>query len=290
MFKKSRPPEAIQSAHPNGHFYSPVVDPGSLEPQAETIWQTEPEVLGIDFNNASHLQILQQDFPAYIEAYDYPERLPEGADSNRFYTQNPQFSWLDARALFVLLQKWRPGRLIEVGSGFSSLLIADVSNRFLEKPLDFTCIEPYPRDFLKNNPPGISRLLEQQVQEVPLSVFSELEPGDILFIDSSHVCKTGSDVNFLYFEVLPRLKAGVHIHIHDIFLPFEYPREWVLDENRSWNEQYLVRALLLYSSAFQLSFGCNYAFWKYPDEVIKALNLPGGAGFGGGSFWITRMP
>ncbi len=289
MFKKSRPPEAIQSAHPNGHFYSPVVDPGSLEPQADSIWRTDPQVLGIDFNDASHLQILQEDFPAYIGAYDYPERLAESADLNRFYTQNSQFSWLDARALFVLLQKWRPRRVIEVGSGFSSLLIADVSTRLLEQPLDFTCIEPYPREFLKSNPPGINRLLEQRVQEVPLSVFSDLQPGDILFIDSSHVAKTGSDVNYLYFEVLPRLKSGVHIHIHDIFLPLEYPREWVLHENRSWNEQYLVQALMLYSSGFQLSFGCNYAFWKYPREVIKALNLPGGAGFGGGSFWITRM-
>ncbi len=289
MFKKSRPPKVIQSAHPNGHFYSPVVDPASLESSTDAIWRTDPDILGIDFNDASHLQILQHDFPAYIGAWDYPERLQESAELNRFYTQNSQFSWLDARALFVLLQKWQPGRVIEVGCGFSSLLIADVSTRLLAKPLEFTCIEPYPREFLKNGQQGINHLLEERVQDLPLAVFSELAAGDILFIDSSHVTKTGSDVNYLFFEVLPRLATGVHIHIHDIFLPLEYPREWVLDENRSWNEQYLVRALMMYSDSFQLSFGCNYAFWKYPAAVIKALNLPGGAGFGGGSFWITRV-
>ena len=288
MSKKPTSRDAIETAYPNGHFYSPVVDPGSLEPRVESFWRTDPEILGIDFNDESHLQILQEDFPAYIEAYDYPESLEENAQLSRFYTQNSQFSWLDARALFVLLQKWQPRRVIEVGSGFSSLLIADVSVRILDKPFDFTCIEPYPREFLKNSPPGVSRLLEQKVQEVPSAVFSDLEAGDILFIDSSHVSKTGSDVNYLYFEVLPRLKPGVHVHIHDIFLPLEYPREWVLQENRSWNEQYLLQALLMYSTGFRLTFGCNYAFWKFPGEVIKALTLPGGTGFGGGSFWITR--
>ena len=291
MFKKSRPPEPILSAHPNGHFYSPVVDPGSLAAHAETIWCADPEVLGIEFNDASHLQILQVDFPAYIGAYDYPERLEESEDLDSFYTQNSQFGWLDARALFVLLQKWRPTRVIEVGSGFSSFLIADVSTRLLPEPFEFTCIEPYPRPFLKNGPRGVNCLLEQKVENVPLSVFDELEAGDILFIDSSHVSKTGSDVNHLYFEIPPRLRAGVHIHIHihDIYLPLEYPREWVLDENRSWNEQYLVRALMMHSGGFRVSFGCNYAFWKYPEEVTKALNLSSGAGFCGGSFWITRM-
>ena len=289
MFKKSRPPEPILSAHPNGHFYSPVVDPGSLAAHVETIWCADPEVLGIEFNDASHLQILQVDFPAYIGSYDYPESLEESEDLDSFYTQNSQFGWLDARTLFVLLQKWQPARVIEVGSGFSSLLIADVSTRLLPEPFEFTCIEPYPRPFLKNSPRGVNHLLQQKVENVPLSVFDELEAGDILFIDSSHVSKTGSDVNYLYFEVLPRLRAGVHIHIHDIFLPLEYPREWVLDENRSWNEQYMVRALMMYSGGFRVSFGCNYAFWKYPEEVIKALNLSSGAGFGGGSFWITRM-
>jgi len=123
--------------------------------------------------------------------------------------------------------------MIEVGSGFSSLLIADVNTRFLNNSCKFQCIEPYPREFLVGGVAGVSELIVQKVQDIPPGYFETLDEGDILFIDSSHVCKTGSDVNFLYFEILPRLKPGVLIHIHDIFLPLEYPQEWVIDENRS---------------------------------------------------------
>ncbi|MBU6199666.1 MAG: hypothetical protein KGP08_08415, partial [Xanthomonadaceae bacterium] len=137
--------------------------------------------------------------------------------------------------------------------------------------------------------PGVSRLLEEKVQNVALAEFAALQAGDILFIDSSHVAKTGSDVNYLYFEVLPRLASGVRVHIHDIFLPHDYPREWVLGENRSWNEQYLLRALLMHSSAFRVVFGCSYAFWRFPDLVQAALAHPRGHAFAGGSIWIERI-
>jgi hypothetical protein len=178
--------------------------------------------------------------------------------------------------------------MIEVGSGFSTLLAADVNRRFLDSSMEITCIEPFPRPFLRNGVPGVTRLLEAKVQDIPLHEFAALEAGDILFIDSSHVAKTGSDVNFLYFEVLPRLAHGVRVHIHDIFLPHDYLRSWVVDENRSWNEQYLLRALLMYSRAFRVVFGCSYAFWRFPELVRTALAHPLGHAFAGGSFWIER--
>lgn len=95
-------------------------------------------------------------------------------------------------------------------------------------------------------------------------------------------------MNHLFFEVLPRLNQGVVIHIHDIFLPHEYLRDWVLEGGRSWNEQYVLRALLMYSTAFRVLFGCNYAFLRFPDLVRSALRHPKGAAYGGGSFWIER--
>ncbi len=280
----------IRAAHPNGHFYSPVVDPAELLPRARSIWSLgASSVLGIDFNCKAHKIVLNSWFPRHISKYDYPEVLVENqAEGEHFYTQNSQFSWLDSRVLFVFLNEIRPARMIEVGSGYSSLLTADVNNIFLNNSCEFQCIEPYPKDFLVNGVAGISELITQQVQDVPLSNFEILEKGDILFIDSSHVCKTGSDVNFLYFEVLPRLKSGVLVHVHDIFLPLEYPREWVLEENRSWNEQYLLRALLMYSDSFQVFFGSNFAFYEFPELVIRALNLSSKAGFGGGSFWFIK--
>lgn len=179
--------------------------------------------------------------------------------------------------------------MIEVGSGFSTLLAGDVNSRFLNNSVEIKCIEPYPRSFLRKGIPGVSRVIEEKVQNVPLSEFSELRAGDILFIDSSHVAKTGSDVNFVYFEVLPRLAAGVRIHLHDIFLPHDYPKTWVLEENRSWNEQYLLRALLMYSTAFRVVFSCSYAHWRFPDLVREALAHPNRRAFGGGSFWIERI-
>ncbi len=278
---------SIQTAHPNGHFYSPVVDPAELN--AGRVWPHEPKILGIDFDDASHERILRETLPRFMADYDYPERLEETPQLCDFYTQNSQFSWLDAHAFFVLLREWKPRRSIEVGSGFSTLLAADVNRRFLGLSTEITCIEPYPRAFLRNGISGVTALIEKKVQDVPMTEFVALEAGDILFIDSSHVAKTGSDVNFLYFEVLPRLAPGVRVHIHDIFLTCDYPREWVLGENRSWNEQYLLRALLMHSNAFHVVFGCSYAYWRFPELVRAALAHPKGHAFAGASFWIERI-
>lgn len=273
---------------PPGHFYSPIVDTEALAEERARIWPADPQVAGIEFDDASHRHVLQDVLPRQLPAYDYPETLPDSDTLTSFYTRNSQFSWLDARALFALLREWRPRRIVEVGSGYSSLLMADVNRRFLGGDCEISCIEPYPRPFLQAGVPGIARLLVQRVQDVPLQEFSRLEAGDVLFIDSSHVAKTGSDVNHLYFEVLPRLAPGVRIHVHDIFLPHDYPQDWAVTDNRSWNEQYLLRALLMYSQAFRVVFGCSYAFHRFPEEVRAALALPSAAAFGGGSFWMEK--
>ena len=156
------------------------------------------------------------------------------------------------------------------------------------RPVDITCVEPHPRPFLARGVPGVTRLLRTRVQEVPLQLFETLAPGDVLFIDSSHVAKTGSDVNTLLFDVLPRLTPGVRIHVHDIFLPHDYPKPWALEDNRSWNEQYVVRALLMFSSGFRVIFGSSYGFWRFPAEVRAALAHPRGVACGGSSLWVER--
>ena len=274
-------------AHPQGHFYSPIVDTDEAARDASRIWPVTPEVLGIDFNDTAHERILKTDFPKYISDYDYPESGPADRDLDHFYTANSQFSWLDSRLLFVLLRSWRPARMIEVGSGYSTLLMTDINRRFLDSSMQITCVEPYPREFLHNQARFAIRLIESRVQDVDLSQFASLTAGDVLFIDSSHVAKTGSDVNFIYFEILPRLASGVRVHIHDIFLPHDYPRDWVIDENRSWNEQYLLRAVLMDSSRYRVEFGCSYAFWRFPELVRSALAHPAGHAFAGGSFWLS---
>jgi len=281
---------SVPVAYAPGHFYSPVVHPAEASAKHSTLWPCVPHaILGIDFNDASHKQILNSDFPTYIADYDYPELEAAITTKNGFYSGNTQFGWLDSRTLFVLLRKWRPKRVIEVGSGFSSLLMADVNRRFLDSTCEITCIEPYPRAFLTEGVEGIHALIQKPIQTIPLDFFSCLDKGDILFIDSTHVSKTGSDVNYLFFEILPRLKRGVYVHIHDIFLPNEYPKGWVITENRSWNEQYMLRALLMYSTAFKVIFGSSYAFTMMPALVQSALNHAGLQAYAGSSIWLERV-
>jgi hypothetical protein len=277
----------IEAFWPSGHFYSPVVNPKEVEQlylRRSLNGQTIP---GIDFNDSSHSHILEQLFPRYIAEFDYPESADE-SDPEQYFLGNDQFGWLDARALFVLLREWKPAKYIEVGSGFSSLLLADINRKYFDLGMEATCIEPYPRPFLREGREGINKLIIKKVQQVDLAVFTQLAAGDVLFIDTSHVCKTGSDVNFLYFEVLPRLQPGVIVHIHDIFLPHEYPEKWVIEQNRSWNEQYLLRALLMYSPLFKVIFGSSYAHSHHREKLERALNVPAGKGYGGSSFWLER--
>ena len=271
--------------YPYGHFYSPIVDTDDVLKRQDSIWVSRETLDGIDLNPEKQLEILGQWFPEFVQEFDYPED-GDASQPAGYFNLNDQFSWLDARMLYVLLRKLRPARVVEVGSGFSSLLIADVVCRYLESACEFVCIEPYPRDFLTKGVAGISRLIQQRVEDVDVAEFTRLERGDVLFIDSSHVAKTGSDVLFLFFQILPKLKAGVLIHVHDIFLPDDYPKQWVIEQNRSWNEQYLLQALLMHSTRFRVLFGSAYVATCHGQAVVAALARSDGHGMGGGSFWI----
>jgi predicted O-methyltransferase YrrM len=269
---------------PDGHYYSPVVNIADVERDQERIWPRRIEApLGVDFNRPGHETFLSGPFRRFIGDFRYPVDAPRDGDLTRYYERNVMFSKLDARVLFVMLRWLRPRRVVEIGSGFSSLLTADVNRRFLEGTVELTCVEPDPPDYLRNGVRGITRLLPSRVQDLP-ELHLRLEAGDILFIDSSHVAKTGSDVNHLYFELLPRLAPGVVVHIHDIFLPLDYPKYWVLG-GRSWNEQYLVRAMLTYSHAFKVLFSSSYACHCLKEELTEAL---GGDFVDGSSLWLER--
>ncbi len=267
---------------PPGHFYSPITDGAELRENESAIWDKD-DYAGIDFNEDSHRELLQV-INRYAPEFQYPAETP--ADPNAYFTTNGQFMGGDALTLYALLRHWQPKRIIETGSGFSSLLMADVNNRPLGGQSHITCIEPYPRPFLIAGVPGIQGLIQKKIQDVPLETFDALEAGDIFFVDTSHICKTGSDVNHIYFKIFPRLKKGVYIHVHDIFFPNEYPRNWVIDQNRSWNEQYLLRALLMYSTAFKVLFGCSIANERYKELLPTTASVPFG---GGGSIWMVRQ-
>jgi hypothetical protein len=268
-------------AYPNGHFYSPVVSQDDIG-DGSRVWKRATENAGINFDFSRQRAFiegtLRRWFPVYRRHFVRPP------SDKHFSHDNATFSWLDAPVLFAMLNQRRPRRMIEVGSGRSSMLAAETNLAFLDGLLDLTCIEPYPKAFLRDLK-GVSRLIERRVQDVALETFDALDAGDVLFIDSSHVSKTGSDLNHLVFEVLPRIKPGVLVHFHDIFLPKEYPRDWVLKIGLSWNEQYLVRALLMGSDVFEILFGCTYAEVMFPALLEQIIGNPG---YGGGSLWLRK--
>jgi hypothetical protein len=207
---------------------------------------------------------------------------------NRFYYDNPFFGCHDASVYFSMLLEFRPKRVVEIGSGFSSRLLLDTNERFFGGGIGVTLIDPSLAALDDLRPAADTRMLSCPVQDAPVELFDRLEANDILFVDSSHVGKTGSDVNYYLFQILPRLKPGVIIHIHDMFWPFEYLAEWVLSDRRSWNEAYLVHAFLQYNSAFEILYWNNYAFHFLGAELREAMPLC--MGNEGGSLWLSKTP
>ena len=260
-------------------FNQPIPDTQSLP---ETIWSRPSELVGIDMNESAQLNLLGS-FSKFRDEY---QQFPTGKTGvhNQFYLGNRLFDRTDALVAYCMIRHFQPRLIIEVGSGFSSLVLGQAAAK--NKNSGLICIEPFPREFLREDFPGLQSLIEKKVQDIDLEFFSQLDPGDILFIDSSHTVKIGGDVNYLFLEVLPRLKPGVIVHVHDIFLPFEYRRDWVLDEFRFWTEQYLLQSFLTFNSEFEVLMA-NYYLNHYHQDQLKAT-FPDLSSWVGGSFWMQR--
>ncbi len=281
-------PEHPLLCWPLDHYYSPVPDNRALgsEPERSRVWPAAPpETPGIEWHGDQQIALVSDHF-----ARQRPLVIPDGptGDPRDYHADNEMFSRLDAWMLQAMLRHFRPQRMIEVGCGWSSLMTARMNREEFGGHLDFTCIEPYPPDFLGDGIDGISRLIVSPVERVPLETFSTLEAGDFLFIDTSHTVKTGGDVVFLLNEILPRVAPGVIIHIHDIFLPWDYPQEWVL-VGRAWNEQYAVRAFLSFNADFEILLGVAWLSQFARDVLASSLpDFPQAYSDGGGSLWIRR--
>ena len=261
------------------HFYQPIPDTRTLP---ESVWNCPSELPGIDMNDAVQLDLLCNCFPRFRDDY---EKLPITADHpGEFCLLNGCFDGTDALVTYCMIRHFKPQMIIEVGGGYSSLVSGQAAARHAQSPL--ICIEPFPPDFLLKGVPGMRSLIQKKVEDVELEFFSQLQSGDILFIDSSHTVKIGGDVNYLFLEVLPRLRPGVIVHVHDIFFPLDYRRDWVLDEFRFWTEQYLLQAFLAFNSDFEALLCNNYLAYRYLDH-FKAT-FPSSPWWGGGSFWMRR--
>jgi predicted O-methyltransferase YrrM len=268
------------------HFYYPIPDAGELEARPELFLQPS-EMPGIDLADARQLRYAQEVFPQFASEYN---ALPTSKSSNlpehAFYLNNGMFDGLDALVLYCMVRHFKPERILEVGSGWSSRLSAQAAQ--VNGNTKLTCIEPYPDKLLLAGFPGLDGLIVKKVEEVGLAPFEALNENDILFIDTAHVVKYGGDVNFLFLEVLPRLKKGVVVHVHDIFLPYEYAQWWVTDRLLFWNEQYLLQALLAFNDRFQILQAVNYMRMQHMHALQETF--PHCPNFNAGqSFWMQKV-
>jgi predicted O-methyltransferase YrrM len=256
-------------------FYSPVPN---LERLAPGTFDRVSALPGIAWDLDAQLAFVRSRIaPAMAGFADTPGYDPDSS-----------YNAADAAVLYGTLRGLRPSRVVELGSGQSTLVMARAASENASDghPLVLESFDPYPG---VAQPPldGLAALERVPAQEVPLSVFEALGPGDVLFVDTTHTVKLGSDVNHIVLEVLPRLRPGVIVHLHDIFLPFEYPRVWPERYGLYWSEQYLVQAFLAFSSGYEV-LAAVHALQRQRAGAMREL-LPAAVGERvGAAFWVRR--
>ena len=266
------------------HYYEPLFD---TEPLRAGL-SAERGLPGIDLNLPEQLALLSE-FDYAAELASVP--LEPGAP-NTFHYHNSRFGPGDAELLYSMIRRFKPARLIEIGSGFSTLIARKAIAGNLQETQGYRCshicVEPYEEPWLERCG---ATVLRQRVETLDKSLFHQLGENDILFVDSSHVIRPGGDVLCEYLQILPALKPGVLIHVHDIFTPRDYPAAWVCDEVRFWNEQYLLEAFLCGNRSFKVVLALNHLKHRHPAEVALKLPVLGREMWRQpGSFWMRRVP
>jgi hypothetical protein len=275
---------SVPQLFPAGHFYSPIVDPATVGEYLARLQAGELNLCaGIDLRTDQQLSLLQELSPVAARWRSLTSQLKGGP---RYTADNDQFGPGDAACLAAMIGHFQPKAIIEVGSGWSSAVALDTAE-VLNLPISHTFIEPFPERLyaaLRQSDRARVTVHESRVETLPLTEFKRLQRNDILFIDSTHVYKPGSDVQYLLNEVLPVLNEGVLIHIHDMFFPFEYPQGWVR-EGRNWNELYLVRLMLQFSSRYVVEFWNHYLGYAHHPVAIAAIPELGINP--GGGLWLS---
>ncbi len=270
---------------PPGHFYSPFPDLADYGRRGPDLRDPHRPVLGIDLRESDQLELVET-IGGLVADIAFPEQ-PDPNGATRYWFDNPSYAYGDGTVLHGMLRRLRPRRVIEVGSGYSSALILDTADGWLGST-ELTFIEPHPellRGLLRPGDETRVTIHEVAVQDVSLDVFDQLGNGDVLFVDSTHVVKAGSDVNHLVFEVLPRLQSGVWVHLHDIFFPFEYPEDWVR-QGRAWHEAYLVRAFLAFNPTFEIRWFEDFLWSRHRERLER---IPWVAKNPGANLWLEKV-
>jgi hypothetical protein len=265
-------------AQPKG-FYSSLVDPADLREVGQPIVMDH----GLRLNADGQRRYLSDVFPKYRTEYAaIPVSRPlNWAASPRFYLGNDAFENVDALSYWGMIRFHQPNRIVEIGSGFSTLLAAEAVRQ--NGVGRVTAIDPFPREFVRRNDLGIELVIEPVEDVVPQLILS-LNRGDIVFVDSSHVIRQHGDVTWFFLQILPRLRDGVLVHIHDVHFPFDYPLEFIKSRNVYWTEQYMLHAYLMKNYIDEVLFSSRYSSHVYPAETRAAF--PTTAKVDGSSFWM----
>ena len=274
----------------NVHFYSPVPDIGDLGKR--NVWGKRSPLTGVDFQEEKQLGLLKELGRQFGNECRWP--LKPTGDPASFHLDNGCFSYGCAAALHTMIRSLQPKHLIEIGSGFSSRVISEAVKRNSDKgtPCQYVIVDPYPGEVIKGDRLSKSQLIQERIELLNVETFDVLGENDILFIDSGHTIRTGSDVNFLFLEILPRLKPGVVIHVHDICLPYEYPEAYFINPGFRvfWTEAYLLQAFLAFNSSFEVLLAMNFIQTDHMDlfcEAFPHFNLQENWA-NSGSFWLRR--
>jgi hypothetical protein len=276
----------VRPFFPPGHFHSAIVDPDTVRDYVARERRRQPEELaGIALETDSMRKIWLGNLE-FVQDTPFTDHKVEG---HRYHYLGGPFPYGDAITLRMMVRFLRPRRVVEIGSGFSSACLLDSADHVGLPALHVTCIDPEP-DRLRSllRPTDLERMviIQRPIQEVSARVVDDLQPNDILFIDSTHVMKSGSDVHYEFFSLIPRLKAGVFVHFHDIQYPFEYPDSWIFQENYSWNETYVLRAFLMFNGDFVVRFWNSLFARTFAAEI--ATEFPLFLKNPGGSVWVER--
>ena len=265
------------------HFYWPLNDVQFLREHPE-LWHDRGLPAGVEWDLDGQVAFARELARFYGELED-AARQPAAVDMGSDLTLiNGSFSGADACVYYALVRRLQPPRVVEVGAGWSSRFLARALERN-ERPTDVTIVEPEPNRRLLERLPRDWDVRPSLLQFAELEPFERLQPGDICFYDGSHCSNTGSDVNWFFFEVLPRLAPGVLVHVHDIYLPDDYHDRWVFGEGLSWNEQYVLQAFLMHNASYRVRLA-NHMLFRLREAEIGEL-YPGSPE--GGSLWMEKL-
>jgi predicted O-methyltransferase YrrM len=252
------------------HFYLPIPDDSD---ELDDFWTTPSEMAGIDAHDAAQLALMKNTFPRYLGEFRSQFPITEADKFGDFFLLNGSYMAVDAHVYYSLIRQTNPERIVEIGCGYSTVLACAAARRNQQEFGRFpviTAIDPYPWEIFREGYPGVNEVVAKKVQDVPLHVFTSLKAGDMLFIDSTHALRSGSDVQYEFLEILPRLAPGVLVHVHDVSLPLPYPKVYY-DTQTYWNEQYLLQAFLVYNSRFEVVWAGNYMLLNHRDAMLETF-------------------